>query len=32
MTEQTKNPQPGHAAHAYPLANLTPALPPLAAF
>ncbi|MDP9584289.1 UNVERIFIED_ORG: DNA-binding transcriptional LysR family regulator [Burkholderia contaminans] len=32
MTEQTKNPQPGHAARAYPLADLTRALPPLTAF
>ncbi|HWV04254.1 LysR substrate-binding domain-containing protein [Ralstonia sp.] len=32
MSEQSKNPQPGYAAHAYPLADLTRALPPLAAF
>ncbi|KGE09911.1 LysR family transcriptional regulator [Burkholderia gladioli] len=32
MTEQSKNPQPGYAAHAYPLADLTRALPPLTAF
>lgn len=32
MTEQTKNPQPGYAARAYPLADLTRALPPLTAF
>ncbi|KAG8150729.1 LysR substrate-binding domain-containing protein [Burkholderia catarinensis] len=32
MTEQSKNPQPGHAARAYPLAELTRALPPLTAF
>ncbi|MGN6259794.1 MAG: LysR substrate-binding domain-containing protein [Ralstonia sp.] len=32
MSEQSKNPHPGYAAHAYPLADLTRALPPLAAF
>ncbi|MFX1734665.1 LysR substrate-binding domain-containing protein [Paraburkholderia sp. A1RI_3L] len=32
MTEQSKNPQPGYAAHAYPLADLTRALPSLTAF
>ncbi|MGU7774855.1 LysR substrate-binding domain-containing protein [Burkholderia sp. MR1-5-21] len=32
MTEQSKNSQPGHAAHAYPLAELTRSLPPLTAF
>jgi LysR family transcriptional regulator, glycine cleavage system transcriptional activator len=32
MTEQSKNSQPGYAARAYPLADLTRALPPLAAF
>ncbi|HKT64186.1 LysR substrate-binding domain-containing protein [Burkholderia sp. 22313] len=32
MTEQTNNPQPGYAARAYPLADLTRALPPLTAF
>lgn len=32
MTEQTNNPQPGYAARAYPLAELTRALPPLTAF
>ncbi|RQS09181.1 LysR substrate-binding domain-containing protein [Burkholderia sp. Bp8998] len=32
MTEQTNNPQPGYAAGAYPLADLTRALPPLTAF
>lgn len=32
MTEQSKNPQPGYAAHAYPLADLTRSLPPLTAF
>lgn len=31
MTEQTNNPQPGYAAGAYPLADLTRALPPLTA-
>lgn len=31
MTEQSKNLQPGYAAHAYPLADLTRPLPPLAA-
>ncbi|CAN0619738.1 LysR family transcriptional regulator, glycine cleavage system transcriptional activator [Burkholderia multivorans] len=31
MTEQSKNPQPGYAPHAYPLADLTRPLPPLAA-
>ncbi|ACR32603.1 LysR substrate-binding domain-containing protein [Burkholderia glumae] len=32
MTEQSKNPQPGYATHAYPLADLMRPLPPLAAF
>ena len=32
MTEQTNNPQPGYVARAYPLADLTRALPPLTAF
>ena len=32
MSEQSKNPQPGHAARAYPLAELTRTLPPLTAF
>ncbi|RKT99937.1 LysR family transcriptional regulator [Burkholderia sp. Nafp2/4-1b] len=32
MTEQTKNPQSGYAGRAYPLADLTRALPPLTAF
>ncbi|HDR8856365.1 TPA: LysR family transcriptional regulator [Burkholderia territorii] len=32
MTEQTNNPQPGYAARAYPLADLTRPLPPLTAF
>ncbi|MGU7779342.1 LysR substrate-binding domain-containing protein [Burkholderia sp. PU8-34] len=32
MTEQSKNSQPGHATHAYPLADLTRSLPPLTAF
>ncbi|MDS0796209.1 LysR substrate-binding domain-containing protein [Burkholderia pseudomultivorans] len=32
MTEQSKNPQPGYATDAYPLADLTRALPPLTAF
>ncbi|TKC92581.1 LysR family transcriptional regulator [Trinickia terrae] len=32
MTEQSKNSQTGYAAHAYPLADLTRPLPPLAAF
>lgn len=32
MTEQSKNSQAGYAAHAYPLADLTRALPPLGAF
>ncbi|OXJ15264.1 LysR substrate-binding domain-containing protein [Burkholderia sp. AU6039] len=32
MSEQSKNPQPRHAARAYPLAELTRALPPLTAF
>ncbi|MDN7909227.1 LysR substrate-binding domain-containing protein [Burkholderia cepacia] len=31
MTEQSKNVQSGYAAHAYPLADLTRPLPPLAA-
>ncbi|MGN6232515.1 MAG: LysR substrate-binding domain-containing protein [Trinickia sp.] len=31
MTEQSKNPQAGYAAHAYPLADLTRPLPPIAA-
>lgn len=31
MTEQSRNSQPGHAAHAYPLADLTRPLPPIAA-
>ncbi|UVE70584.1 LysR substrate-binding domain-containing protein (plasmid) [Burkholderia pyrrocinia] len=30
MNEQSKNPQPGHAAGAYPLADLTRPLPPIA--
>lgn len=32
MTEQTRNSQAGYAAHAYPLADLTRPLPPIAAF
>ncbi|WP_206957095.1 LysR family transcriptional regulator [Trinickia acidisoli] len=32
MTEQSKNSQPGYVQHAYPLADLTRPLPPLAAF
>lgn len=32
MTEQSKNLQSGYVAHAYPLADLTRALPPLAAY
>jgi LysR family transcriptional regulator, glycine cleavage system transcriptional activator len=32
MTEQSKNSQPGYATRAYPLADLTRALPSLAAF
>ncbi|PLT20438.1 MULTISPECIES: LysR substrate-binding domain-containing protein [Ralstonia] len=32
MSEQSKIPQPGYAAHAYPLADLTRTLPPLTAF
>ncbi|MDR6391429.1 DNA-binding transcriptional LysR family regulator [Paraburkholderia phenoliruptrix] len=32
MSKQSKNPQPGYATHAYPLADLTRTLPPLAAF
>jgi DNA-binding transcriptional LysR family regulator len=32
MTEQSKNSQPGYADRAYPLADLTRALPPLSAY
>ncbi|EEA01043.1 transcriptional regulator, LysR family [Burkholderia sp. H160] len=32
MTEQSKNSQPGYAERAYPLADLTRALPPLSAY
>ncbi|MGY2488838.1 LysR substrate-binding domain-containing protein [Cupriavidus sp. CP313] len=32
MTEQSKDLQPGYAAHAYPLADLTRSLPPLTAY